>query len=149
ARGASACGRRASRRLAWALIPPLLAAALVFAVTEIPYAVGRASAPPGSSFDGFIASSEDLHAYFSFARQAAEHAGLFENRYAPASHDPAYFNLEWLVVGWCVRLFGDPGAFVVWRAAGALLLASGFWALTSGFERKGLRLFALALFSLG
>ena len=131
------------------MLPPLLAAALVLAATEIPYAVARASAPPGSSFAGFISNSEDIHAYFSFARQAAEGRWLFENRYAPASHDPAYFNLEWLVVGWCVRLFGDPGAFLVWRAAGALLLASGFWALTSAFDRKSVRLFALALFSLG
>ena len=82
-------------------------------------------------------------------RQAAEGRWLFENRFAPHPHDPAFFNPEWLLVGRALRLFGDPGVFVVWRAVGVLLLVSGFWVLTASLRGRVERLLALALFSFG
>ena len=35
------------QQLAWAILPPLLTAVLLFVVTEVPYAAGRRAAPPG------------------------------------------------------------------------------------------------------
>jgi hypothetical protein len=142
--------RRADlRRWAWVLLPPFLTAVALFFVTELPYAFGRSSDLPGHRFDGLIAYTKDIHAYFSFARQSAEGRWLFENRFAPESHAAIFFNLEWLAVGKAMPWLGDPGVFVAWRAAGILSLVSGFWALASQFGNRAGRLLALTVFAFG
>ena len=126
-----------------------MAAILIFGLTELPYVAARRAAPEGQVFDGLIAYPGEIHAYLSFARQAAEGRLLFENRYAPEAHVPAYFNLEWLLLGWAMRLFGDLPALVVWRAAGVGILILGFWLLSRRFLCASDRLLALAVFGLG
>jgi hypothetical protein len=123
---------------------------IVLAVlTELPYANGRRPAGPGRYYDGLIAHSDDIHAYFSFARQSAEGRWRFENRYAPFAHAPVFFNLEWLVVGKAMRWLGDPAVFRAWRLGGIILLVSGFWLLSAVLDGACARRWALALFCLG
>jgi hypothetical protein len=130
-------------------LPPLLAAAFLVGATELPYANGRRCADAGHHYDGLIAYSDDIHAYLSFARQSAEGAFLFENRYAAEAHRPVFFNLEWLLVGKAMRWFGDPAILTAWRVAGVGLLVFGFWTLSRLLPRPEARWIALALFCLG
>jgi hypothetical protein len=135
--------------LRW-LLAPLGTALLVTAITEAPYAAARRAAPPGHSFGGVVILPEDLHVYFGFARQAAEGHWLFVNPFTHLLHRPTYFNPEWLVAGWAMRVFGDPGFFWAWRTTGALILLGAFWALASiALPRPRQRLLALGLFAFG
>jgi hypothetical protein len=122
---------------------------VVAVLTELPYANGRRAAGPGRYYDGLVAHSDDIHGYLSFARQAAEGRWRFENRYAPFSHAPVFFNLEWLAVGKAMRWLGDPAAFRAWRLAGVMLLISGFWLLSAVLGSAWARGWVLALFCLG
>lgn len=130
--------------------PALVAAGLLAALTEVPYAHGQAAAGPGRHYDGIVAHSDDIHAYLSFARQARDGRTWFENRYAPAAHRPAFFNLEWLLVGKAWRFVGDPRVLGLWRVAGVFVLVLGFWALSAqSLDSLRARGLALALFGVG
>jgi hypothetical protein len=131
---------------------PLLLAALLFAVTEAPYARGRASSPPGSEFVGHLYYFDDLNMYFSFIRQAADGHLLFVDRLTYVAHRPVFFNLEWLGVGRAMRVLAgsDNAAFVLWRASGIAALVFGFaaFAAAAGVDGRRRRL-ALVLFLTG
>jgi hypothetical protein len=130
-------------------LPPLLAVVFLAGVTELPYAHGRRAARAGHHYDGLIAYSDDIHAYLSFVRQSADGRFLFENRYAPHTQRPVFFNLEWLLVGKAMRWLGDPAILTAWRLSGVILLVFGFWTLSSLLPRYEARLIALVLFGLG
>jgi hypothetical protein len=137
------------RRFRSEWLPPILASLVVLAITEWPYAAARRAAAPDQVFDGLIAYPGEIHAYLSFVRQAAEGRWLFENRYAPESHAPVFFNLEWLLAGWATRWLGDEEALVLWRGAGVVVLTFGFWRLSAKMLRGSDRALALAVFCLG
>lgn len=108
-------------------------AILVFLVTEIPYRYADTHAPDGSRFIGQIAMGDDIASYYSFIYQAASGQWLFRNNMTHMDHDPVFVNVEWLVLGQCMELFGwsSRTTFDVWRAVGALVLFSGFAFLMS------------------
>lgn len=126
--------------------------ALALLASEIPYAVGRASSPPGSRFGGVVSFADDFGMYRSFLRQAAEGRLLFHDRFAHEPHSAAFFNAEFLAVGLCQRLLRltDAQTLFLWRAAGALLLAAGFAALAGeALAEPRARRAALGLFLFG
>lgn len=110
---------------------PLLVALALSVVTEVPYVLGYAWAPPGQVFDGFVGLSDDQNMYFSFIRQGAEGKWLFVNRLTHLDHAPALLNVQWLAAGWVMELLGGSGrwAYFVWRVAGIGALVFGFWTL--------------------
>jgi hypothetical protein len=101
---------------------------LVFIVTAIPYREAERRAPQGGEFMGQIALAMDINSYYSFIRQAADGRLLFRNNMTHIEHDPVFFNLEWLVLGRCMRGFGwtERQVFDCWRAAGAVTLLAAF-----------------------
>jgi hypothetical protein len=122
---------------------PLALAFIVFAITAIPYVLAYARTPPNRVFTGILIWSEDQDAYASFIRQAADGHWLFVNRLTGVEHAPAFFNLEWLLVGRATALLGGSTdwAYQLWRAAGAVSVACGFAALArtvlqSAFARR-------------
>ena len=135
-----------------ALVPWLALAVLVYAVTSIPYLLASRHAPPGMAFhDGLIWQS-DQDAYFSFIRQSADGHFLFANRMTSVEHRPAFFNLEWLLVGWVMALFhgSTTWAYQLWRFAGALSVTCGLFALAQvALERPALRRIAMLMGLLG
>jgi len=110
----------------------LLLAAFVYAVTEIPHVLAYVHAPAGMTFGGALAWAPDQDCYFSFVRQSADGHWLFINRLTSIDHAPAYFNLEWLLVGRVMALFDHSTvwAYHIWRAAGAISVVCGLHALT-------------------
>ncbi len=122
---------------------PVVVFFVVFAVTECLYFYGYHNAPPGAVFDGFVGTDDDQNMYFSFIRQSADGHWLFTNRLTHVAHQPALFNLEWLVVGRLMAVLGgsDRWAYSIWRAVGAAVLVFGFWSLAcvslrSEFQRR-------------
>lgn len=108
----------------------LTLAAFLYGITAIPYVLAASRAPARAVFDGFLVFDEDQDMYFSFIRQGADGHVLFINRLTSAEHKPVFLNLEWLAVGWAQALVGSPDvAYQLWRAAGALGVVCGFWAL--------------------
>jgi hypothetical protein len=123
----------------------------LFALGEIPYARARAAAPPGHAFGGHVYYLDDLSMYFSFIRQAADGNWLFVDRLTHVPHAPAFFNLEWLAVGWILRACGSAdAAFAAWRLAGVFALVFGFAALAAaaGLPTR-VRAIALVAFAFG
>jgi hypothetical protein len=116
-----------SRSLLWLS----LLAAVLFGITAIPYAIGATRAPSGMVFSGILSWNEDQDMYFSFIRQGADGHLLFRNRLTSIEHEPVFFNLEWLMVGWILKLCGGSTdlAYHIWRAAGTLAVVLGFWSL--------------------
>ncbi|MCC6695610.1 MAG: hypothetical protein IT365_08265 [Candidatus Hydrogenedentes bacterium] len=108
-------------------------AILVFLVTDIPYRYADTHAPEGSRFIGQIAMGDDIASYYSFIYQAASGHWVFRNNMTHMDHDPVFVNLELLLLGQCMELFGwsSRTAFDVWRAVGALALFAGFAFLVS------------------
>jgi hypothetical protein len=129
----------------------LAVAAALFLLTELPYASGRAASPPEHRFLGILRNVDDLNMYFSFIRQAAEGHVLFEDRLTHLPHARAFFNLQFLVVGWLMRAAGSETlAFALWRAIGIVALVAGFQLLLRAARpSRPLHGRALLLFVLG
>jgi hypothetical protein len=109
----------------------LAIAAILYAITTIPHVLAYAHAPPEMTFGGALVWAPDQDCYFSFIRQSADGHWIFLNRLTSIEHDRAYFNLEWLVVGKIMALLhgSTVWAYHIWRAAGALSVVFGFYAL--------------------
>jgi hypothetical protein len=114
------------------LLALVVLAAIVFGITSIPYIEAYGRTPPGMTFGGVLIWPEDQGAYASFIRQAADGHFLFVNRLTSLEHDAAFFDLEWYLVGRVMALFrgSTDWAFQIWRAAGAVSVVLGFYALT-------------------
>jgi hypothetical protein len=126
----------------------LLLAAFVYAVTEIPHVLAFVHAPAGTTFGGALAWGPDQDCYFSFVRQSADGHWLFINRLTSIDHAPAYFNLEWLLVGRVMALFDHSTvwAYHIWRAFGAISVVCGLYALTRvAFVDRRLAFIAMVL----
>ncbi|QDU45297.1 hypothetical protein Mal52_37900 [Symmachiella dynata] len=122
---------------------PVIVTIAVWAITECLYLFGYQQAPLGTVFDGFVGTTDDQNMYFSFIRQSADGHWLFTNRLTHIPHQPALFNLEWLMVGKLMTLLGGSQrwAYSIWRAIGTAVLIFGFWslacaALRSQFHRR-------------
>lgn len=125
---------RKLRSVAWW---PLLTAAFVYGITQVPFWLGERWAPENTVFDGLTGMVADQHMYFSFIRQAAEGHWLFENRLTHLEHRPAMFNLEWSLVGRLQAVVGERAAYELWRLAGTVFLVYGFWFLVESPGRTG------------
>jgi hypothetical protein len=109
----------------------LFCAAGLFGITALPYLGAYANAPEGRMFGGVLNWAPDQDCYFSFIRQSADGHWIFLNRLTSLPHERAYFNLEWLLVGRVMALFDGSTvwAYQIWRAAGAISVVFGFYAL--------------------
>ncbi|MHC4846724.1 MAG: hypothetical protein ACYTCU_11275, partial [Planctomycetota bacterium] len=109
----------------------LVVAAVLALLSSLPYLAGWAHDDPTSRFDGVLAFEHDTNSYMAYMRQAAEGAVLFTNPFTPEPHEPALFNLEWLVGGWISALPGSSPvvAFHVLRVLGVFALCLGLAAL--------------------
>lgn len=143
--------RERSRRLR-ILILALALGVVVFALTEIPYRVVEAWTPDDYVFVTPIALAMDINSYYSFIQQAKAGHWLFRNNMTHEPHEPAFFNLEWLALGKCMAWFdwNERQSFVIWRAAGSVMLLAGFAVLAIAvLPRTSQRLVALLLCAFG
>src|SRR5688572_7664927 len=132
------------------LLPWLLLGVAVYALASIPYLVAYLRTPPGMVFGGTLIWQSDQNAYFSFIRQSADGHFLFLNRMTSLEHRPAFFNLEWLIVGRLMSWFGETWAYHLWRATGAVAVTGGFLALARlVLDGPALRRIAIVLGLLG
>jgi len=109
----------------------LVVAVLLALLSSLPYLAGWAQDASASRFDGVMAFEHDTNSYMAYMRQASEGALLFSNPFTPEPHEPALFNLEWLVGGWIAALPGSSPviAFHVLRGFGIFALCFGVAAL--------------------
>jgi hypothetical protein len=128
----------------------LAGAAALILVTELPYVIARAASPPAHRFLGALRNVDDVNMYFSFIRQASEGHVLFEDRLTHIPHARAFFNLQFLAVGWLMRATdSDTLAFALWRAIGIVALVAGFQLLLRVAQPPPLHARAMLLFLLG
>jgi hypothetical protein len=106
-------------------------ALLLTVVSSLPYLAGWTHDDPTSRFDGVMAFEHDTNSYMAYMRQASEGAFLFTNPFTPEPHEPALFNLEWMVGGWIAALPGSSPvvAFHVLRVLGIFAMCFGVAAL--------------------
>ena len=126
--------------------------ALVLAATELPYVAAERAVGAGAMFAGHFAYDGDIHMILSFVRQAREGAWLFENRFTPEPHEPALFNLAWLLFGRLAALLdlGPNAALRVARVLGAVVLCGAFWTVAGAMLRThAWRRVAFAAFATG
>lgn len=74
-------------------------------LTSIPYMLGRVVPFPGSVFSGVIDHSFDTNNYLAYVHESANGSWLFYNPMTGEPHAPAFFNLEWLLMGKVARVF--------------------------------------------
>lgn len=125
---------------------------MVFAVTEISYAIVAAKTPAGYEFLGVVSLGMDINSYYSFIHQAAQGHWLFRNNMTHLDCDRAFLNLQWLVVGKCMGWFAwtPQFTFKMWRFAGAMVLMLGFASLVVVvLPKMWQRVTALMMFAFG
>lgn len=111
------------------LIAPL--AALLLLLATIPIIIGYAITPPGREFMGIVSNVPDWSQYLAWMHAFADRV-VIENPLTCEPQAPAFFNLQWFVLGRLANWFPQPlvlegfrlavGAwflFLTWRAARA------------------------------
>ena len=130
----------------------LAVAAVVMAVTLLPYMAALRSAAPGDVFGGFIWGVDDGNVYLSWIRQASEGHLLLANQYATDPQNPHFFNVFLLVAGLICRLSGLAPIYVFHglRVVGGVFMLGAFYWLVSLLTRdRHIRWAALGLVALG
>lgn len=133
----------------------LLALALgvvVFAATEVAYAIVAAKTLPGYESLGLVSLGMDINSYYSFIHQAAQGHWLFRNNMTHLDCDRAFFNLQWLIVGKFMDWFAwtPQVTFKAWRFAGAMALMLGFTLLAvTVLPKTWQRVTAMLMFAFG
>lgn len=92
-----------THRLAW----------LAIALTLVPYLIGVALAPAGSSFTGHVYNFDDHMVYAGWMQQSMEGRLLFENRFAVEEQPRLTLHLYFLVLGWIAKVVGVSTAAVL------------------------------------
>jgi arabinosyltransferase C len=98
-------------------------------IVALPAFLAWQSTPPGSSFLGYVFSSDDQMVYAAWIRQAMANQFLFDNRFTTASQPGLTINLYFLAVGQIARITGIVFATHLVRVALSVLLVHQLFAL--------------------
>ncbi|MCZ7542812.1 MAG: hypothetical protein M5R40_04410 [Anaerolineae bacterium] len=88
----------------------LIWAAVLMALTSVPYLVNAAAQTDAWRFGGSVLGVTDGNSYLAKMRQGAGGAWLFHDVYTTEPHDSALLFLPYIVLGKVAALFADPGA---------------------------------------
>jgi hypothetical protein len=94
-------------------------AAVIVAVSCVPYFVAWLATPPGYQFNGILVNPYDGNSYLAKMRQGWAGAWQFHLTYTPEAHPGAYIFLFYLALGHVARLAGLP-LILVYHLARAL-----------------------------
>jgi hypothetical protein len=111
-------------------------------VTSLPYVLGRVVSFPGRVFTGVLDHSFDTNNYLAYVHQSATGSWLFHNPMTGEAHAPAFFNLEWLLMGKITRVFHlEPAtAMDVGRLLCLMLMCvAAYWLSSFVFESPLMR----------
>ena len=132
--------------------PVLMMAAVVMAVTIIPYAAALFLGAPEQVFGGFIWGVDEGNAYMAWIRQASEGRLLLANQYTTEPQNPHFFNLFFSFCG-AISAAADMPPIIVFRAlrviGGIFMLGSFYWLVSLLTADRWIRRSALALCALG
>jgi hypothetical protein len=127
------------------------AAALLLAITLLPFVLAVLGTPPGARFTGEIGGSEDANVYYAFIHQARDGHWLFVNPLTLEPHGRMFVNVQWLLLGKLQALTGATDLVVgqLWRLGGAVVLLGAFWLLAATFFTGWPRRIAFLAFATG
>jgi len=108
-------------RLVWTVI------VVVLALTSLPYLYGYLSSSPDRQFMGVVSGVEDWAQYMAWMKAHARSI-VTENVLTPELQEPAFFNLQWFILGRLASFFHLPSVFVV--QAFRILVSTFFLLLT-------------------
>jgi len=132
------------RELRWAMA----VAAVVMALTCLPYIFGLLITPPGTQYMGFLGNPDDQNVYMAWMRQAAEGRILFTDLFTSEPQQAGFLHVYFLLLGLIARLTHLP---LIWtyhaaRIIGGWLLLLVFYVFCAAFtERPAVRRLALLL----
>jgi hypothetical protein len=112
-------------------------AAVILAVSCLPYLIAWEAAPPGYQFGGILVNPFDGNSYLAKMRQGWAGTWQFHLTYTPEPHDGAYIFLFYLGLGHVARLAG-LSLILVYHAArvlGGLALLVAIYAFLVRFTR--------------
>ena len=98
-------------------------------IAALPAFLAWQSTPPGSSFLGYVFSTDDQMVYAAWIRQAMANQFLFDNRFTTAAQPGLTINLYFLAVGQIARLTGIVFATHLVRVGLSILLVHQLFAL--------------------
>jgi hypothetical protein len=93
-------------RLVWVIIVG------VMVLTSLPYLLGYLSSPPDRQFMGVVSGVHDWAQYTAWMKAHIRRV-VIENTLTPEPQDPAFFNLQWFVLGRLASWFHLPSVVVV------------------------------------
>lgn len=132
--------------------PVLVMAAVVMAVTIVPYAAALFLGAPDQVFGGFIWGVDEGNAYMAWIRQASEGRLLLANQYTTEPQNPHFFNIFFSFCG-AVSAAADMPPIMVFRAlrviGGIFMLGSFYWLVSLLTADRWVRRSALGLCALG
>ncbi len=132
--------------------PVLVMAAVVMAVTIVPYAAALYLGAPDQVFGGFIWGVDEGNAYMAWIRQASEGRVLLANQYTTEPQNPHFFNLFFSFCG-AISAAADMPPIIVFRAlrviGGIFTLGSFYWLVSLLTADRWVRRSALGLCALG
>ncbi len=141
-------GRRLSpAELRW----PLVFAAILIALTCLPYLFGWFITPPGYEYSGYLSNPDDHNVYLAYMRQAREGRLLFTDQFTTEPQKPWFFHSFFLTLGLFSRVSGLP---LIWTyqlargVCGMLLLISLYLFSAFFLEEARARRFFLLVVSL-
>jgi len=132
------------RELRWAMA----VAAVVMALTCLPYIFGLFITPPGMQYMGFLGNPDDQNVYMAWMRQAADGRILFTDLFTSEPQQAGFLHVYFLLLGLVARLTHLP---LIWtyhaaRIIGGWLLLLVFYVFCAAFtERPAVRRLALLL----
>lgn len=113
-------------------------AAVIVALSCVPYTFGTAITPPGYQFLGLTHNIDDGAVYLSWMRQAADGHFFIRNLFTNEPQAARQFNVLFLLMGWFAAITRLPLIWVyhIWRAALGIALILTVWRFALLFLNK-------------
>jgi hypothetical protein len=107
--------------------------------TSLPFWYARTHTSAGMTFTWSLVYEGDFNSYASFIRQSREGHLLFWNQFNCEPHSAAFFNLEFLLVGWLAAVLNlEAGpALQLARAVALIAIIPLFYGLAVATLRRG------------